>query len=288
MDLDGIVQEPAPPYSREDPFPTPEGPPPAYQHPPSYEDVVGPAEPLGELVGMVESPMARDDDIASVRVEQPAEAGLLGRIRQAYAGAKNNTLPASVLDLGCGTGLWLLDAARMWRATQFVGLDLVDVGLPAFADGAVPNLFAWRICRCAKSEDVLRDVAPVLLPGGRLELVDETFFLYGDAPEEEAVEAEGVADKDLMSPTPTAHPLQSPALSDALSPNTLTPPSRAPPPTPDSSAFFHSSDDEDENNHADADERRSRAATRTSRSRSHPTPPKRSATEVDMDPPPRP
>ncbi|KAF8130956.1 hypothetical protein K438DRAFT_1999095 [Mycena galopus ATCC 62051] len=53
MDLDGI-QEPAPPYSREDPFPTPEGPPPAYKEPPSYEDVVGHAEPLGEPVGMAE------------------------------------------------------------------------------------------------------------------------------------------------------------------------------------------------------------------------------------------
>ncbi|KAF8172856.1 hypothetical protein K438DRAFT_2055814 [Mycena galopus ATCC 62051] len=56
MDLDGI-QEPAPPYSWEDPFPTPEGPPPAYKEPPSYEDVVGHAEPLGEPVGMAESPM---------------------------------------------------------------------------------------------------------------------------------------------------------------------------------------------------------------------------------------
>ncbi|KAF8179247.1 hypothetical protein K438DRAFT_1977319 [Mycena galopus ATCC 62051] len=88
MDLDGI-QEPAPPYSREDPFPTPEGPPPAYKEPPSYEDVVGHAEPLGEPVGMAESPMIPDNDIASAHVEQPGEAGPLGRIRNAYARAKD-------------------------------------------------------------------------------------------------------------------------------------------------------------------------------------------------------
>ncbi|KAF8184160.1 hypothetical protein K438DRAFT_1974747 [Mycena galopus ATCC 62051] len=110
----------------------------------------------------------------------------------------------------------------------------------------------------AKWEDGLRDVAPVLAPGGRLELVDDqTFFPYGDAPEEEAIEAEGDADKDLISPTPTAHPLQSPALSDALSPSTPAPPS----PTPDSSAFFESSDDEDEPPQASSDSDESRPST---------------------------
>ncbi|KAJ7216793.1 hypothetical protein B0H12DRAFT_341760 [Mycena haematopus] len=52
----------------------------------------------------------------------------------------HNSPPASVLDLGCGTGLWLLDSARIWRTTQFVGLDLVDVALPAFSDGVTPNV----------------------------------------------------------------------------------------------------------------------------------------------------
>ncbi|KAF8190052.1 hypothetical protein K438DRAFT_1971533 [Mycena galopus ATCC 62051] len=88
--IDIALLDPVPPYSREDPFPTPEGPPPAYEQPPSYEDVVGRAEPCGELVGMVEAPMAQDDDIASVLAEQPAEAGLLGRIRNAYARAKKS------------------------------------------------------------------------------------------------------------------------------------------------------------------------------------------------------
>ncbi|KAF7354839.1 Methyltransf-25 domain-containing protein [Mycena sanguinolenta] len=185
----------------------------------------------------------------------------------------HNSPPASVLDLGCGAGLWLLDAARMWRTTQFVGLDLVDVALPAFADGAVPNVRLVRgdflkyalpfpdrqfeLVRMAnlslcipfqKWEYVLREAARVLAPGGRLELVDDqTFFPYGDAPVEEAIgaEADSEADNDLLSPTPTVQPaVPSPAIRDALSPNTPTP--RVPPSTPDTSAFFDSDDEEED------------------------------------------
>ncbi|KAF8156323.1 hypothetical protein K438DRAFT_1986908 [Mycena galopus ATCC 62051] len=90
MDIDGIVQEPAPPYSRNDPFPAPEGPPPAYQHPPSYEDVVGRVVHLGEAMGMMEVSMAQDDDNATVHVEHTAGAGLVGRIRKAYARVKKS------------------------------------------------------------------------------------------------------------------------------------------------------------------------------------------------------
>jgi ubiquinone/menaquinone biosynthesis C-methylase UbiE len=37
--------------------------------------------------------------------------------------------PSNALDLGCGPGYWVLDAAAAWRAagTKVVGLDLVDV-----------------------------------------------------------------------------------------------------------------------------------------------------------------
>lgn len=42
----------------------------------------------------------------------------------------NKPLPTSVLDLGCGEGYWLLDAANSWPDAQIVGFDLVDVTVP--------------------------------------------------------------------------------------------------------------------------------------------------------------
>lgn len=32
--------------------------------------------------------------------------------------------PKRVLDLGCGGGLWILEAAQEWKTTEFVGLDI--------------------------------------------------------------------------------------------------------------------------------------------------------------------
>ncbi|KAF8144161.1 hypothetical protein K438DRAFT_1783122 [Mycena galopus ATCC 62051] len=114
MDIDGIVQEPAPPYSRNDPFPPPEGPPPAYQHPPSYEDVVGQGggdslvaqqdvvgqgssislvdqlENVGRGMGpMIDASLTPNNTVMSLLVDEQPDAGTLGRLRKAYARAKN-------------------------------------------------------------------------------------------------------------------------------------------------------------------------------------------------------
>ncbi|KAJ3801514.1 hypothetical protein GGU11DRAFT_674742 [Lentinula aff. detonsa] len=35
--------------------------------------------------------------------------------------------PTKVLDIGCGTGSWILDCARAWRKCHFVGLDIVPI-----------------------------------------------------------------------------------------------------------------------------------------------------------------
>ncbi|KAI9460513.1 hypothetical protein BJY52DRAFT_1262153 [Lactarius psammicola] len=41
-----------------------------------------------------------------------------------------NYPPKRVLDLGCGVGMWTIDAARKWPGTTFVGFDLVNVQFP--------------------------------------------------------------------------------------------------------------------------------------------------------------
>jgi len=41
-----------------------------------------------------------------------------------------NYPPQRVLDLGCGVGMWTIDAARKWPDTTFVGFDLVNVQFP--------------------------------------------------------------------------------------------------------------------------------------------------------------
>ena len=40
-----------------------------------------------------------------------------------------NNPPSSVLDLGCGQGHWILDAATTWKGygTRITGFDMVDI-----------------------------------------------------------------------------------------------------------------------------------------------------------------
>ncbi|KAJ6604807.1 S-adenosyl-L-methionine-dependent methyltransferase [Mycena vulgaris] len=38
--------------------------------------------------------------------------------------------PEHSLDLGCGTGSWMIDAAKEWPNCEFVGFDLVDIQIP--------------------------------------------------------------------------------------------------------------------------------------------------------------
>ncbi|KAJ7619183.1 hypothetical protein DFH06DRAFT_1235568 [Mycena polygramma] len=38
--------------------------------------------------------------------------------------------PERSLDLGCGTGSWVIDAAKEWPTCEFVGFDLVDIQIP--------------------------------------------------------------------------------------------------------------------------------------------------------------
>ncbi|KAH7916434.1 hypothetical protein BJ138DRAFT_1169259 [Hygrophoropsis aurantiaca] len=52
--------------------------------------------------------------------------------------------PRRSLDLGCGAGTWILEAAKEWPECQFVGFDLVDVQLPlALLPSEVSSRVMW-------------------------------------------------------------------------------------------------------------------------------------------------
>ncbi|PBK59066.1 hypothetical protein ARMSODRAFT_1027749 [Armillaria solidipes] len=122
--------------------------------------------------------------------------------------------PATVLDLGCGQGYWVLHAAIAWKSygTKITGLDMVDLTQPlhnlAGQHGVVDNTSfvegnfitsklpfpnnSFNLVRMAnltyaipleKWEFVLNEVCRVLTVGGRLEIIDDhVFFPYGKIP----------------------------------------------------------------------------------------------------------
>ncbi|KAH9479830.1 hypothetical protein JR316_0008425 [Psilocybe cubensis] len=122
-----------------------------------------------------------------------------------------NNPPTSVLDLGCGQGHWVVDAAIAWKGygTRVTGYDMVDISrglLPwAVEQGVADNIRFVRgnflkqrlpfndesfdlvrmscLALCITTDSwifVLQEVCRVLMVGGRLELIDDfIFFPYG-------------------------------------------------------------------------------------------------------------
>ncbi|XP_006454102.1 hypothetical protein AGABI2DRAFT_182094 [Agaricus bisporus var. bisporus H97] len=73
-----------------------------------------------------------------------------------------------VLDLGCGLGTWVIDAAKKCPESEFVGFDLVDVQIPrSILDPSVAARIEWR------HGNYLTTKLPVLGPGGSCEIIDE-------------------------------------------------------------------------------------------------------------------
>ncbi|KAF8963398.1 hypothetical protein BDZ97DRAFT_1919832 [Flammula alnicola] len=118
-----------------------------------------------------------------------------------------NSPPTSVLDLGCGQGHWVVDAAIAWKGygTKVTGYDMVDISkglLPwAVEQGVTDNIRFVRgnflkqrlpfsdnsfdmvrmscLALCITSDSwifVLQEVCRVLQVGGRLELIDDLIF----------------------------------------------------------------------------------------------------------------
>ncbi|KAF8527597.1 hypothetical protein BU17DRAFT_81827 [Hysterangium stoloniferum] len=116
------------------------------------------------------------------------------------------TPPQKVLDLGCGSGEWILECAREWKDTSFTGLDLVPlqpdlmrlgradlvrrikwvVGnflhkLP-FEDGEFDFVHVRRVARGVPEDrwDLLfEEITRVLKKGGAFEMLEEDLFFPG-------------------------------------------------------------------------------------------------------------
>ncbi|KAF9469742.1 hypothetical protein BDZ94DRAFT_1231356 [Collybia nuda] len=116
-----------------------------------------------------------------------------------------NKTPLYILDLGCGSGHWLLDVSLIWKNSQHTGFDLVDTLIPdlrkqdniqfvrgnflnplPFADKSFDFVRMANLTLCIpynKWEFVLSEVQRILTIDGRLELIDDQiFFPYGPPP----------------------------------------------------------------------------------------------------------
>ncbi|KAF8211035.1 hypothetical protein K438DRAFT_102142 [Mycena galopus ATCC 62051] len=162
--------------------------------------------------------------------------------------------PHTVLDLGCGAGHWLLDAAVAWRnsGSQIVGFDMVDTTkgmwpsaqrqgvadnikfvrgnfvkqpLP-FPDGSFQLVRMASLALCIpheKWEFVLDQVWRVLAVGGRLEFIDDqVFFPYGTPPQlnphPQQTQSSSVPTLDTMIPSTGFSRM---SLADVVNPNTV-------------------------------------------------------------------
>ncbi|KAJ3772690.1 hypothetical protein FB446DRAFT_39221 [Lentinula raphanica] len=125
------------------------------------------------------------------------------------------SIPTSVLDLGCGESHWLADARAAWPDARIVGFDIVDVILPEvrqrginlvrgnflryplpFPPGSFDLVRVANLSLAIPTERwnfVLSEVYRVLQIGGRLELIDDAMcFPYG---------------KETSTPSPRRQPL---------------------------------------------------------------------------------
>ncbi|KAH9081724.1 hypothetical protein EDB83DRAFT_2334409 [Lactarius deliciosus] len=105
-----------------------------------------------------------------------------------------NYPPQRVLDLGCGVGMWTIDAARKWPDTTFVGFDLVNVQFPLNSlEPHVARRISWEhgnflsnklpfeddtfdhvhIVHVSKGVPEHKEVRRVMQPDGFVEIIEE-------------------------------------------------------------------------------------------------------------------
>ncbi|KAL6302399.1 hypothetical protein BKA93DRAFT_818528 [Sparassis latifolia] len=126
----------------------------------------------------------------------------LTSLRRSLTMHRSDTPPSTVLDLGCGDGLWIVEAAKTWPTSTFVGFDMVhnqpNLSLKSLGLEGVAERVTWvhgnlleelpfqseqfdfvRICCIGLGvpEDewqyLLEEVARVMVPGGVIEIIEE-------------------------------------------------------------------------------------------------------------------
>ncbi|KZT36545.1 hypothetical protein SISSUDRAFT_1049678 [Sistotremastrum suecicum HHB10207 ss-3] len=127
-------------------------------------------------------------------------------------------LPERSLDLGCGSGVWVLDAARQWPSCEFVGFDLVPTqpklehlpkdlasrirwvqgnfltGKLPFEDDFFDHVHVRSIATAVPEnlwDKLFSEINRVLRPGGAFEMIEEDILFPIIAP---------IPEPDLESP----------------------------------------------------------------------------------------
>ncbi|KAI9510592.1 hypothetical protein F5148DRAFT_976528 [Russula earlei] len=119
------------------------------------------------------------------------------------------TPPTKVLDLGCGSGYWILECAKLWRNCEFVGLDLVPLhpDLSHLGSSDLASRIKWVQANCLEAlpfpneefdfvhvkriargipedkwDSLLEEISRVMKPGAAIEVIEEDLFFPGESP----------------------------------------------------------------------------------------------------------
>ncbi|KAJ7134713.1 hypothetical protein C8R44DRAFT_849205 [Mycena epipterygia] len=128
------------------------------------------------------------------------------------------TPPTKVLDIGCGTGTWILNCGMAWRNCHFVGMDVVPLH-PDLGTSELSTRITWvqanfleglpfhndefdfvHIKRIAlgvpedKWDPLFEEISRVLKSGGAFELIEEDLFFPGKTSDDD-----GDSDSDATS-----------------------------------------------------------------------------------------